>query len=427
VKVDLKTLFVGIKSTKEETSTADNLCETSTLFDFDAIVVDPDATWPQKLRSLFGQELRIEVNGRDFGKLNSPVASKRNEARHLLQKGGMIVCLMRPVARASYTTGGPPWEQITNFVSSYDWIPVSDLDRWIIAGPGVRMKRIKSSPFDDYLGAKEIVWYAYVAERAYSSISFDIIATNDADLAVAAQLKVGAGSVYLLPWTTHEKIAEILLSCIGKAFKIRVERPPPEWMKDLRVPREEELMENLQGLRQQLETLTSKEKAVVGKLERCTSIKKLLYEQGDPLHDAVKDAFTELGFKVEREGDKDLVAINTKSRVIFEVTGSEGIIDIDKFRQLLEYVQTEEKETGSAPKSILVGNQQINVPPDKREPAFTERAIAQSKVFGTCLLPTIELYRAVVSFRKRELDPKRFWSALLSTVGIFSLDAASVS
>jgi len=423
----MKTLFVGIPSHNKDLVVADNLCDAPSLFDFDAVVVDPNATWPVDFRDKLDSEYHIKVHSKEFQPLNSPVSAKREEAKHLLAKGGIIVCLLQPRILVSHDYYVQRKGEQTGYLSSYDWIPIDGLRFHVTAGEGKRIRKERSTPFDEYLGLKEIVWHAYLGKEKYPQISYETIAVNDAGLAVAATLKVDQGSVYLLPTADHEKLAEILLSGVAKALKVRVERPLPGWLKGFRVPGEEPLEQKLRGLSEQISRLKSEEESVARQLGENTFIKKLLYEQGDSLHEAVKAAFGELGFKVEREGDKDLVADNKTGRVIFEVTGSEGAIDVDKLRQLLDYVQTEEKETGITPKSILVGNHQIDIPPEKRGAPFTDRVIRQSKVFGTCLLPTTELFKAMVLSRQDKLAPKKFWDALLSRDEIFVVDDALVS
>jgi hypothetical protein len=413
----MKVLFVGLFASGFEY--VENLCDAPSLFDYDAIVVDADHIWAPQFRDSVNLGKATEIRATDFPQFSTPLKIKLREAKLLLDKGGIIACLMRPATIVGYSHYVGNKREFPSR-SSYDWIPINYLRDFVIAGSGVRTKRVKSSPFDDYLKLKELEWLAYISDE-FQRPEFEIIATNEANLAVAAKVGVGKGAIYFLPIASHEKLPEILMSDLARAAKIKLRRPIPSWINEFLLPGQKEIDEKLKSVREELAEIKSKEESLQREFEKATSIGFLLYERDDVFHETVEDVLNELGFKVQREGDKDLVTDKDPSRrVVFEVTGTEGIIDVDKLRQLVDYVQTEEKSTGKTPKSVLVGNHQIDVDPNKRTVAFTDRAVQQSKVYGTCLLPSVELFKAIVAFRESRLDANTLWKDILATVGIFS-------
>jgi chaperonin GroEL (HSP60 family) len=192
------------------------------------------------------------------------------------------------------------------------------------------------------------------------------------------------------------------------------------WTKDIQVPGEAIIVKGLKTIDEKVSSLRVDDEKLTRRLKEITALKKILYEQGEPLEKAVRTALSELGLPARKEGDIDLVTIEEKEPLIIEITGSEGLIGIDKFRQLLNYVMTEQEQGKEIPKSVLIANHQISTPPEKRSNPFTDKAVEQAKVFHSCLLPTVELFNAVVLLREGRIDQKRFRDALMKTDGVFA-------
>jgi len=173
-------------------------------------------------------------------------------------------------------------------------------------------------------------------------------------------------------------------------------------MKEIKVPGEDAAQESLQSLVDKMSKLQGELQAATTEFEEKTLVKKLLYEKDEPLEEAVKKAFEELGFTLTRKEDKDWIASSDTGEAILEVTGSDGSIDIDKLRQLLNYLFDDYEETHVEKKAILVGNHFVNELPKKRGEPFTKKVLEQSKVFSMCLLPTLELFSVVCHVRKEK-------------------------
>jgi hypothetical protein len=124
---------------------------------------------------------------------------------------------------------------------------------------------------------------------------------------------------------------------------------------------------------------------------------------------------------------------SSNATAIAEIEGSTGVVDVDKYRQLLDYVQTEVLE-GRDHKGILVGNgyrlHDLNAP--ERQIQFSEHAQRGAIKNGFCLVPTTELFKAVCAVleaaEKEELKVK-IRESILVTVGIwtFAREAAMQS
>lgn len=406
----IRILFVGtlfFQSQQADIEFSDSLSEAPSLFDFDAVVVHPSHTWSRADRKEltpwhFAQRPNID-------EYTEVLNRKKIEANHLLGNGGLIVSFLDPVEAVTYDG--------TQKFANYDWIPIKDLARLVKEGTGRRIKIAKRSPFDSYLKLPDTAFGAHLERNA----SYEALALNEAGYVVAAQSKIGTGSIFLLPGTTFREGYETLIGCLSGVLNPQVERETPVWISDFVVPEEVDTVRKLRGINEQIHTLKTDEENITRKLSEITGVKRLLYEQGEPLENAVRMALSELGLPATKVGDIDLVTLDAQEPLIIEITGSESQIGIDKFRQLLNYVMDEQEKGRAIPKSILIANHQISIPPEKRASPFTDKAIEQSKVFHSCLLPTVELFKAVLLFREGKLDQTRFSNALMKTDGVFAL------
>ncbi len=157
----------------------------------------------------------------------------------------------------------------------------------------------------------------------------------------------------------------------------------------------------------------------------------LLYGYGKSvLEPAVRSAFRLLDFGVPEpeeyngEWDVELRDPLFSATAVGEVEGSEGIIDVDKYRQLLDYVQAEALENRDH-KGILVGNGYRLTEPDapERQNQFSDHALRGAKKNEFCLLPSTELFKAVCSVLETSDNEGlkiRIRESLLSTVGVWN-------
>src|SRR6266568_886854 len=294
----IRILFVGtifFQSQQADIEFSDSLSEAPSLFDFDAIVVHPSHTWSRADRKEltpwhFAQRPSIDEHTEVLNR-------KKMEANHLLGNSGLIVSFLDPVEAVTYDG--------TQKFANYDWIPIKDLER---------------------------------------NASYEALALNEAGYVVAAQSKIGTGSIFLLPGTTFREGYETLIDCLSGVLNPQVEREPPVWISDFLVPEEIDTVRKLRSINEQIHTLKTDEENITRKLSEITGVKRLLYEQGEPLENAVRMALSELGLHATKKGDIDLVTLDAQEPLIIEITGSESQIGIDKFRQLLNYVMDEQEK-----------------------------------------------------------------------------------
>jgi hypothetical protein len=111
--------------------------------------------------------------------------------------------------------------------------------------------------------------------------------------------------------------------------------------------------------------------------------------------------------------------------------------NVNQFSQQVNGLEAQLSQTQSQLNSDMAKKQQLDdeIHSDQNDmnniqehiSPFSERTVRQSLVYGTCLLPTVELFKALVMFRQGKVIPNRFWEAILKTEGRFVLDTSSIS
>lgn len=131
------------------------------------------------------------------------------------------------------------------------------------------------------------------------------------------------------------------------------------------------------------------------------------------------------------EWDVELHEPRSGKTAIGEVGGSEGLIDVDKYRQLLDYYQAEVLE-GRNHKGTLIGNgfrlKELNA--EERLNQFSVHATSGATASGFCLLPTTELFKAVCAVLETPQDEGlkiRIRDSILSRVGIWTFALETIT
>jgi hypothetical protein len=397
--------------------------EAPSLFDYDIVVVDIDTLFPSSWNKVEPIDKNISVKEEEGRWVRSLLDRLARETRLLLEKEGMLVCLLRPTRGVNFRLSverEPTYLQTG--ISYYQWIPIKGFDDQIMHGTGSRMRICdETTPFSAYLRLPGTQWVAYLDDVERLQIDKRVIAMNDAGKPVALEAKIGGGRIVFLPVSEGEQAQKMLVDCVRGSFESGLERPAPSWVQAILTPRESEILVTISALHEEMSKLQEESESKSAELRKETKIKKLLYEKGEPLAEAVKEGFQELGFTLTKRDDMDWVASSNTGETILEVTGSDGSIDIDKLRQLLDYVIIEYGKTRTEKKAILVGNHFANDSPENRGEPFTKKVLDEAEVHSMCLLPTVELFRAICLFREGKTNDNVLRKRIFDTIGVFQI------
>jgi hypothetical protein len=218
---------------------------------------------------------------------------------------------------------------------------------------------------------------------------------------------------------------------IAQHFNKPIELDAPSWASEMSVPGAALYDERIAELGNQRERLSAEISGLEDKRNELSEYLRLLFGYGKAvLEPVVRAAFRLSGFAVpepeDYEGEWDVELVETKSgrTAIGEVEGSEGVIDVDKYRQLLDYIEAEALE-GRDRKGILIGNGFRLTAPEapERQQQFSQHVSRGAARNQFCLLPTTELFKAVCALLENPEDEGlkvRIRDSVLTTVGIWT-------
>lgn len=385
--------------------------------DYDVVIIDPtkiseawmDKIPPRKDGSLITYS---SLDGGFSAYLIQTMFMRSHETKLLLERaGGIVICLLRNRGIVLDCLSGIPERK--HEINVYSWIPPQDF------GPGKPRlsphfshlrregKEIgeinKGHPFHQYFAAlKDKIFFEAVINDPLLLKFSTSIAKNKVGEAIALEIPFGKGKFIFLPPFVEEdteKVSGVLINCIRKSLQWTPPLVRPDWLEAYILAGEGDLQKELGKLDDELKTLSIQKETLLKKYEEFESLKGLLYETGKyTLEPSVRKGFRIIGFDVkepdEYEEDYDLFATDGDIFIIGEVEGSTKIIDVEKYRQLLDYVEEFELK-GKKCKGILIGNGFLDTEPSLRGEQFSDHVIKGCERQKYCRLTTYELYKAV--------------------------------
>lgn len=91
-----KILVIGLPTESTKVTRVDYADEAPSLFDFDIVIADIDSVLPRWCQSKCPVNDYLEVANQEFSELSKLIERLLKEALYLLEKGGLLVCVMKP-------------------------------------------------------------------------------------------------------------------------------------------------------------------------------------------------------------------------------------------------------------------------------------------------------------------------------------------
>lgn len=412
-------LNLGIPATHDLITDVANLNEVISISDADAFVFEPQA-------------MRKGVTPENYQR-------RQIEIRDLVvRKGGLVLCLLRQVENLGFPYQG-------GYADSYGLFElvlanvVAQIRSLVRAGWGHHVNVVlgvtgaSAGYFRILEGALSFAAYFQGAPATVEALGGTVLAVDSVPNPIGVEFLVGAGRICFVPipdGATGDRVGSALVRVVEAHYGGPSEIEFPAWLADIGVPgarAHDAAISELGEKKEQIE-------AEVGRLEQrrteLLNYRILLYGYGKSvLEPVVRRAFRLLGFGVPEpdqykgEWDVELHEPRSSLTAIGEVEGSEGVVDVDKYRQLLDYVQAEVLE-GRDHKGILIGNgyrlAALDAPERQRQ--FSNHALLGAKKNGFCLAPTTELFKAVCAVLENLEDEGRkirIRDSIFSTVGVW--------
>ena len=350
---------------------------------------------------------------------------RRTEAEDLLLKrGGLLICRLRARGEPlEISSGQEPSERLDR----YSWLPaVSLVDRQhqlSFPSNGRFLPRHgedvvfeeSGSPFEAYLRRFEghIAYDAVYQDLLSTPIDrfATVLARNRVGDVVALEIPFDEGRLILVPplavgAPSQEAVA--LLEAVEKAGARPAFSSEPDWLPAYSVPQEEELVDELAGLRERHAAISAKIDEVSGRLRDKTRIKRILYTRGRfSLLPAATDAFRALGFDVEQIDDV-LELHSHEGDALVVVAATEGdAIGLPPYRRLLRAVDRSVTEGSGSRKGILVVSGSRELDPKRRPTQFAPEVLRGCQAQGFCLMTTYQLFKLVLRVLVAPKDVER--------------------
>jgi len=390
----------------------------------------------------------LDINAIAAEASNATIFTRRqNEVRELLHlKGGVIVAVLRPndnlpgnlnqFDRYSLLQNAAPTlaSLVRGSVRAGDGSRISiDAKARGALGGYFRIMR-ENLRFSAFLDTDE---------DSVAQVGGTVFAVNSVGKPVALEFIVGSAHVCFIP-VSHDVPADRVGAAIARVIEAHFGGPAevaePVWAKEVSVPGADVHDGRIAGLENERSRIDEEIAGLTARRTGLLNYRHLLFGSGKTvLEPVVRAALREVGFEVPDpedyagEWDVELRETGSSRTAIGEVEGPEGAVDVDKYRQLLDYFQAEVLE-GRIHKGILIGNgyrlKELNAP--ERQNQFTEHALRGARQNGFCLLPTTELFKAVCAVleapenERLKIDIR---NSILATVGVwaFSREVATPS
>ncbi len=399
----------------------------SSLSGYDAVFVDPTSIsrrWTSDIAPSPDGIRRIDpLRDRGFGRtLSSWMDRRRAEAEDLLLKaGGLLVCRLRTRGEPlEISSAGEPAERIDR----YSWLPaVSLVDRqhqFSFPSNGRFVPRHgKDIVFEDSGSPFEAYLRQFEGHLTYDAVYQDLLSTpierfatvlarNRVGDAIALEIPFEEGRLILLPslvGVSPSQEAIALIEAIEKAVARPAFSSLPDWLPAYSVPGEEELVDELAGLRERHETLSAKIDEISERLANKTRAKRILHARGRfSLLPAAVDAFRSLGFDVQQMDDILEIRSDEGDALIVVTATTEDAIGLPPYRRLLREVDRSVTEGEGPRKGILVVCASRELDPKRRPTQFTPEVLRGCQAHGFCLMTTYQLFKLVLRALKQRGD-----------------------
>jgi hypothetical protein len=388
--------------------------------DFDAFVIDLDALRNEPLS-------------------NEAFFRRQQELIELVhKKGGVVISFLRPNVPFSVTNVGSP--SIYGLFEQMSYPMFSFLTSSVKSGTGSIVKQGPSAKgpslayFQVLRGNLMFTAFFQKNQADFEKQSGTVLAVNSVGYPIAAEFRIGEGLVAFLP-VAHDvpgdRLGAALVNTVSRHFTKQTDIEIPAWASEITVPGANVHDERIAQLTNQSEQIAAEISKLDAKRNQLLNHVRLLFGYGKGvLESEVRVALRVIGFAIKEpedyqgEWDIDLTETQTGRTALGEVEGSEGVIDVDKYRQLLDYIEAETAE-GRDHKGILIGNGFRLLPLDaaERQRQFSDHAVRGAARNHFCLIPATELFKAVSAVLESPNDETlkiKIRDSILTTVGAWS-------
>lgn len=377
-------------------------CSAPSFFDYDAIVVDPNA-----LSKLIEGVLDGSVEARTFGDrrvTNTPehagdvalgdlLLRRRDETRALLDRGGVVVCFAHPPAAHRGIAGAGTLD---------DCYWLGDRAPNLIAGDGTQAE------ICDYQHPMTPFVLGQLANLSYRALlpgARDPFVRSYGGGAIGADIASERGRIAMLPalkslpsGDARYTVSESLQAGIRRMLGVIAEGRAPFWIPRFVLPGLDERALAIDAARKTLDDAQSALAGAERAHDEAARYQRLLWQQGQVgLEDAVVDALRLIGFDVYANDPDALELRADGTRVLFEIEASDTAVDLAPHYRLRQRIERAIERTGDAPRGLIVVNGHRLLAPDERPPQVSDALRTAAETMRYAVATTAGLFDAVAA------------------------------
>ena len=218
-----------------------------------------------------------------------------------------------------------------------------------------------------------------------------------------------SGAYHLLPPPTEVSPNEGIDIIVNHLVGVELKEPEPEWSQRIDLPGLQQIQSNIDQAEKELNELKNQIDELQTKKDGLVKFRTLLWTTGEPLNQAVKDAFILLGFEeIRRERTKNKEDWIIDFKFHKPLIGLLEIKGVGKRTSQADIVQCNKwvddyMIKGISAKGIFIPNQHrredVKKTKSKRQ-HFEDNEIDFAKSRKICILPTHEIFNAVFEVLK---------------------------
>lgn len=387
-------------------------------YDYDAVVVEPGQiskviedvlTRAEDHTTYAGEPVLNEPPGPFVVGLADHLARRRDETERLLAAGKLLVVFLRPDVPHSHVLGLPGYDR-------YSWLPappnVTYRPPHLIPadGRGVTLEDA-SHPFSPLIDRYQN-WFTYRAAFSERLPDFPsigrVLMRSPGGVPIGVELKVGPGRILFLPALddvpTGEmrfELAQALYDAIKRTIAGEGDEDAPGWASSLALPGLEEAEAEVARLRLGVQEAKDRLLEAETRAGESGRFRRLLWAGNTAMLDpVVRDAFRELGFRVEHDERRPMM-IEADGRTAFvEVDAAEEAVPEWPYLRLQRRLEKDLIETHMPKKGVVVINGWRRRQPERRVYQATPALRIASENYRYAVVTGTQLFDLLRSARE---------------------------
>ncbi|HEY9621607.1 MAG TPA: hypothetical protein V6C78_14705, partial [Crinalium sp.] len=237
---------------------------------------------------------------------------------------------------------------------------------------------------------------------------------------------ISSGAAIWLPPPTEISVDEAINLILRERYSLTTEQQAPDWAKAYSLPEQDSIQRRIADYQREIQRLSNELAVVEQQLLNASGFNRLLYEQHqDALALVVCNALRELGAQCHdpQHPYQDVIRFRDPGNreAVVLVRARFASLPLGDLRQLDQWVRDLLLHQEWRGKGLLIANTEASKPPSQRGEAFPSSCIRAAQHLGYSLVTTTQLFQAIATHQRQQLDRTQFWNMLFDTSGICPL------